>query len=138
MSKILLIASLCFLVSCSESNFVLSPESRLPKWFDIPEGEEQSDYTATLDYYINRNGHKAVLKIKKKHGFFWVKRISIKLKSLGPTSFNGRDSEGLLIHPSYEVLSAEGITDVVEHKYRNNIFYMNDDPDVWEKLGIER
>ena len=138
MSKILLIASLCFVVSCSESNFVLSPESRLPKWFDIPEGETRGEYTGTLDYYIRSDGRIAVLKLKKKNGFFSIKKIVTKKKGLEPITLGYRAPTGPLGYPSYEILSAKGITDVVEHKYRNNIFYMNDDPDVWEKLGIER
>lgn len=137
MRKCLLVVILFIIAGCSESNFVLSPDSRLPKWFDIPEKSQRADYKVTLDYYIKADGRVAVLKLKKKGRFFRLDKVVVKQKGLEPIVFEGRNSEGLLNYPVYEILSAKGITDVVEHKHRNNIFYMNDDPEVWEKLGVE-
>jgi len=55
-SKILFIA-LLLLVSCSptrgcvESNFTLTPDSRLPKWFSLPSGYSRDMVTVELSYY---------------------------------------------------------------------------------------
>jgi len=39
--------------SCAESNFELSKESRLPRWFTLPDGLSRSDVSARLDIYAN-------------------------------------------------------------------------------------
>jgi len=36
----------------------------------------------------------------------------------------------------YEVLTANGISEVVEHRRMEPIFYINDDPEVRRKLGV--
>ena len=136
MSKYILVAILC-ITGCSESNFELSPDSRLPKWFDLPEGAERASYTVTLDYYVEKDGRVAVLKLKEKDSFFPVKKIVAKQKGLEPIAFEGRTSEGMLNYPVYEILYAEGIADVIEHKHRDAVFYMNDNEEVWQKLGVE-
>jgi hypothetical protein len=36
----------------------------------------------------------------------------------------------------YEVLTANGITEVIEHRQMEPIFYITDDADVKERLGV--
>jgi hypothetical protein len=36
---------------CAESQFRLAPESRLPKWFALPDGVQRSEVEVTLAYY---------------------------------------------------------------------------------------
>jgi hypothetical protein len=38
--------------------------------------------------------------------------------------------------PAYEVITVNGITDIVEHRKPEPIFYMTDDPAVWKELGV--
>ena len=39
-------------LGCSEANFNLAPNSRLPKWFKLSTGLSRADVTVTMDYYI--------------------------------------------------------------------------------------
>ena len=39
-------------------------------------------------------------------------------------------------YPSYAVVSAWGITEVVEHRHLGDVFYIDDDPAVRAKLGL--
>jgi hypothetical protein len=39
-------------------------------------------------------------------------------------------------NPSYVVVSAWGITEVIEHKHAGDVFYINDDPMIRAKLGL--
>ncbi len=39
-------------------------------------------------------------------------------------------------YPAYEVITVNGVTDIVEFRHMEPIFYMTDDPRVWKELGI--
>jgi len=128
--------SLVVNVGCiSESNFRLSEESRLPKWFELPTGRTREDVIVTLHYYSYPSGGEAKLVLKEHGAWFPLKKVSGKLRGLEPIKLESNiNNEDI----AYEVLSAEGITDVIEHKGMNDLFYMSDDPAVWKELGVEQ
>jgi hypothetical protein len=39
-------------------------------------------------------------------------------------------------YPSYEIITVNGITDIIEHRKPEAIFYVTDDPTVWKELGV--
>lgn len=39
-------------------------------------------------------------------------------------------------YPSYEVITVKGITDIIEHRKMEPVFYVTDDPAVWSELGV--
>ncbi|HSZ22571.1 MAG TPA: hypothetical protein VK782_05495 [Candidatus Sulfotelmatobacter sp.] len=39
-------------------------------------------------------------------------------------------------NPSYVVVNAEGVCEVIEHRYPGDVFYVNDDPSTRLKLGL--
>ena len=39
-------------------------------------------------------------------------------------------------YPSYEVVTINGTTEVIEHLQRGPIFYITDDPEVKRRLGV--
>jgi hypothetical protein len=39
-------------------------------------------------------------------------------------------------YPQYFAVTVDGITDIVEHKKMEPIFYMTDDPAIWKELGV--
>lgn len=39
-------------------------------------------------------------------------------------------------YPSYSVITVNGITDIIEHRKMEPIFYVTDDPAIWKKLGV--
>lgn len=47
-----------------------------------------------------------------------------------------RSKTGPIPYPIYEVLTANGVTEVVEHRRMEPVFYITDDPDVRRKLGV--
>jgi len=36
----------------------------------------------------------------------------------------------------YEIVMVDGVTDIIEHRERNDIFYMTDDPAVWKEIIV--
>lgn len=125
------------LSSCLESSFELASESRLPKWFKLPEGKSRTDFTVRLDYYSSFKGGNVVLKFCAKDSFFCVKKIkaerngpSIELKKPPVGSAKG--------YPAYEIITVDGVTEVIEHRKMEPVFYLVDDPAILAELGVSR
>ena len=124
------------LIACAESGFDLAPESRLPKWFDVPKGKVRADLKVTMDYYVKPNKREVVFKLYDENG---KKLRKVKGTLLGDRPLELKDSKKGVSkgYPSYEVIIVNGITDIVEHRKMEPIFYMADDPAVLEELGIK-
>jgi hypothetical protein len=41
-------------------------------------------------------------------------------------------------YPSYSVITVNGITEIIEHRKPEPIFYITDDPAVWKELGVRQ
>ena len=122
------------LSGCLESSFELADESRLPKWFYLPENMSRSDVKVTLAYY-------GPLVSGKGKAVFWLQRSDGRtLKKIeGITGDHPlllkNQREGFPPgRPLYEVITIDGITDIVEHRKMEPVFYMADDPEVWQEL----
>ena len=129
--RFILLGLIIFLVGCSEAEFSLSPDSRLPKWFEIPEGQKREDFTVILSYYVWPSGREATLRLKRKGDWLSKDKIVVKLIGLEPIKLKN-SSDGY--YPSYEIITGNDITDIIEHRQMKPIFYLTDDPTVWKEL----
>ncbi len=135
-TKIALFFLIVILTGCTEGNFDLSEDSRLPKWFKIPEGMTRGDVTVTMDTYLfptektifklwDKKGNKlSAVKGKRFGGYLYPK----KLKNHHPGYPEG--------YPSFEVIIANGIIDIIEHRKMEPVFYISDDPKVWREFRV--
>jgi hypothetical protein len=57
-------------------------------------------------------------------------------KKLVAVDANIIQQENIRGNPSYVVVNASGVTEVVEHKHLGNVFYIDDDPAVRARLGL--
>jgi hypothetical protein len=118
-----------------ESTFELASESRLPKWITIPSGLTRADVSITMSYYVMPWGRSATFILQDTKG---QRRANVygKMKGSEPLYLKhpppGFPSE----YPSYEVITANGITEIIEHRKPEPIFYITDDPAVWKELGV--
>ena len=137
----LLFAMLFCLTGCLESSFQLSGDSRLPKWFDVPDGADRNNFSVTMDLYSTFSGGEAVIKLFQKDKTFHMQEYtitteeqpnirSVQLKS-PPEGFQ----KG---YPRYKVVKINGITDIIELRKMEPFFYMTDDPVIWKELGVEQ
>jgi hypothetical protein len=131
---ILLLTSL-FGIGCSEANFDLAPESRLPKWFKLPAGLSRSDVTVTMDYYIPPWGRIAVFTMYDKKGHK-IAKVTGKQKGDSPNEIKNRPLGFPSGYPSYEIITVDSVTDIIEHRKMEPIFYVTDDSNVWKELGV--
>jgi hypothetical protein len=121
----------------AESCFDLSPESRLPRWFSLPVGTPRESASVHMCYYLDASGRTATFILRGERNEKLAKasgsvqgRYPLVLKDL-PAGYPPG-------YPSYEIVSVDGITDVIEHRQMEPVFFINDDPGVWSELGVAR
>jgi len=118
---------------CVESSFRLSSESRLPKWF-ASAAVPRDEATVTMDYYTGGLGRTARFILRDGKGRLVAAGVG-QLEGYSPLTVEGRTGpDG---HPSYEIITVDGITDVIEHRRMEPIFYITDDPVVRQNLGVQ-
>lgn len=139
-SKAVLLCAVFGLTGCLESSFDLADQSRLPKWFDVPEKAHREDYSLRMDLYTGPSGGKAVFTLNKSGSLFGAKTYTINYADQ-PSSITvelenppkGYPSG----YPAYKVVKINGVVDIVELRRMEPFFYMTDDPKVWKELGVE-
>jgi hypothetical protein len=139
--KIFLLIILFSLAGCLESKFRLSDQSRLPKWFVVPEGRDRKDFSVKMELYSTFTGGKVIFKLFEKDNFFHTQQYEITtdtqpgIRSVQISSQPEGIEQG---YPRYKIITVNGITDIVELRKREPVFYMADDPNVWKELGVEQ
>ena len=76
---VFLMAILLCLTGCLESSFQLSEDSRLPTWFDIPDGMRRGNFTVQMELYSTFSGGEVVIKLFKKNELFHEENKAITL-----------------------------------------------------------
>ena len=118
-----------------ESTFELASESRLPKWITLPPGLTRADVSITMSYYIMPWGSSATFTVQDTKGQT-LKKVDGKVKGLEPLELNHPPPGFPPGYPAYEIITVKGITDIIEHRKMEPIFYITDDPAVWKELGV--
>jgi hypothetical protein len=125
---VVLCVSCCAVTGCIESSFQLAGSSRLPQWITIPSGLTRKDVSVTMNYYSNPFGPDVKFLEKDKNGRI-LSKVSGKTrgcplqgKNPPPGVEPGRG------YPGYVVITVDGITEIIEHKKMEPLFYVNDDP----------
>jgi hypothetical protein len=118
-----------------ESTFELASESRLPKWITLPPALTRADVSITMSYYSKPWGASAGFTLRDKKGHVLTKLYG-KTRGLGPSQLKHPPPGFPPGSPAYEVITVNGITDIIEHRKPEPIFYVTDDPAVWKELGV--
>lgn len=117
-----------------ESTFELARESRLPKCTALPPGLTRADVSITMSYYVRPWGSSATFILRDPK---WQIRTTVdgKVKGLGPLKLKHPPPGFPPGYPAYEVITVNGITEIIEHRKAEPAFYITDDPTVWKELG---
>ncbi len=118
-----LLISFLPMVGCLESTFNLADDSRLPRWVTLPPGVARADVSITLGYYTSLGGYDAKVTLRNREG-----------KTLAEVKGKMKCHSSFASYPAYEVVVANGITEVIEHKKMEPKFYITDDPAVKKML----
>jgi hypothetical protein len=118
-----------------ESTFELASESRLPKWITLPPGLTRVDVSITVSYYVMPWGSSAIFILRDNKGQVLTK-VKGKVKGLEPFQLKHPPQGFPPGYPAYEIITVSGITEIIEHRKLEPIFYITDDPAVWKELGV--
>jgi hypothetical protein len=124
---------------CVESSFVLAPDSPLPRWFTLPDNLRRADVECELHYYVSLFGRSAKFVLRTTDGKTLARGRGVQF-GVEPLVLGPRPPTGPLPYPSYEVITVNNFTEVIEHKRMEPIFHVNRDPAVRTQLRdlIER
>lgn len=118
-----------------ESTFELASESRLPKWITLPRGLTRADVSLSMSYYVWPWGSRATFILRDAKGKTLAK-VNGKVRDLGPNQLKESRPGSAAGYPSYEVITVNGMTEIIEHRKMEPIFYVTDDPAVRKQLGV--
>jgi hypothetical protein len=120
-----------------ESTFELASESRLPKWIILPPGHTRADVSVTMNYYVKPWGRSVTFIFQDQKGKMLAK-VDGKQRGLEPFHLKNPPQVFARGYPSYEIVTVDGITEIIEHRKMEPIFYVTDDPAVWKELmGVQ-
>lgn len=115
-----------------ESSFELSSESKFPGWYTLPPNTQRSDINVQMNYYVKSSGHTSTFIITNLKNSKSVKFIGTS-RGLEPINLEHSSSS----YPAYEVITVNGITEVIEHRNMEPIFYITDKPAILNELGAK-
>lgn len=116
----------------AESTFTLANESRLPRWVKLPPGVTRADVSLTMSYYVKPWGRSAQFVLRDKNGQVLGKEHG-SMTCKEPLQVRGRSQDPSADYPAYEAITVNGITDIIEHKKMEPIFFVTDNPAVWKQ-----
>ena len=131
---IAILAVLLFLRQCSldptsgfdmryglaESNFNLARESRLPRWFQLPDGVSRGDITVEFVYFLSKT---KIAAINNKTGKIFFSAEADQKHHPITEAESKRMKQGWPC-PSYVLISANGIEEVIAHIEKGDIVYI--------------
>ena len=127
---LLFLAMVLSLCSCDlrygiiESSFILSPESRLPKWLTLPTGYSRDKVRIEILVYTHPIKENIICIV---YGPPPEQRILIEYVGTKryPTDMQKR---GRSTYPRYIVIKVNGIEEVFEQRQSDNLLYVSDAP----------
>jgi len=113
-----------------ESEFRLAGESRLPRWFTVPKEYGRKDLDVEIYYYnplFGKTNFIAYLigppperkKLEKKYGVKQWYSGSVK-------KWYAKNDH----YPNFNIVTIEGVVELIEHRHMAPIFYVSDDPEM--------
>jgi len=120
-----------------ESCFDLSSTSRLPKCFSLPAGTSRENATVHMCYFVKQTGRTASFVLRGAHDQK-LAEVEGTERGLEPLTLRQSPAGFPPGYPSFEVITVAGITDVIEHRRMEPVFYVNDNPAVWAELGVSK
>ncbi len=134
-----IIVLLLFMCGCHpkygfvESEFRLSPDSRLPKWVGIPPGLSRDDLSMTITFYTHPFLKKVKIVVIGPKPENKVINEVIGDQWYHPLTLNQpRD-----VFPRYIVVSVDNIKEVFEHKEKGPVFFITDDHQIISELKMK-
>jgi len=110
-----------------ESEFELSPESRLPKWFSLPDSYSRQDLTVTLTFYSHPLYRKVKIKIYGPAPARKKLAEEIGTNRWHPITDRQFKAQGTYnIYPNYSIIDVKGTDEIYEQRRPEPFLYIAD------------
>jgi hypothetical protein len=109
-----------------ESSFDLAKESRLPEWFSLPANLDRRDVNIKIFYYVPPPPFKENVKALLIGPGPEHKIIDTKIGISRAHPMNSKDPRSPNYYPRHTIITFDGITEIVEHKKMEPIYYIAD------------
>lgn len=136
-SVLLAFVALCTAISgchMSEASFVLAQSSRIPKWFALPAGATRKDVEVNMTYYVEDQGRIAKFTFIDLRDNKVLAQADGTLRGLEPLKV--KTDQPTAKTPTYEIVSVAGVTELVEHRSMEPVFYISDDANLKREFGL--
>jgi hypothetical protein len=137
--SLILILSSAALAGCAESAFDLAPASRLPQWFNLPKGLTRAQVTVQDVEYLDHSEFGLYDLTRAKswgwgmlldyHEGYKIAQVTVDSRHIVRKRFTS-------YYPFYEAVTVNRITEVLEFKRMEPIFYVTDDPEIRAAMGL--
>jgi len=131
-----LLAIVCFTnMGCSllpEASFKLASDSRLPKWVTLPPEVTTANVSLTMSYYVKPWGRSAQFVLRDKNERI-IEKENGKMRCKEPFQLRNHLQGASTGYPVYEAITVNGVTEIIEHRKMEPIFYVTDDIAVWKQ-----
>jgi hypothetical protein len=132
-NRIILTAVLIFLIyGCDprygfiESEFQLAAESRLPRWFALPSGYCRKDVSMSLTFFTHPFSRKVKVMVRGS-----TSEHKVLMEKIGDQRYHPfTEQQKYDFYPRYIIVRVGNVEEVFEHKQRDNILYITDDPNI--------
>jgi hypothetical protein len=91
--------------------------------------------TVTVSYYVRPSGRTATFDLYDSHKNK-LSQLSGSVRGMEPTRLRGTSPAVGPGYPTYEVITVNGMVEVIEHRRMEPVFYVTDDPAVWNELAV--
>jgi hypothetical protein len=115
-----------------EATFNLANDSRLPKWVTLPPGLTRANVSLTMSYYVMPGGRSAQFILRDKNEQI-MKKENGKMRCKEPFQLKNPSQGFPSDYPAYEAITVNGVTEIIEHRKMEPIFYVTDDAAVWKQ-----
>jgi hypothetical protein len=112
---------------CVESDFLLSKESRLPKWMQLPSGYNRSDVNVSLFLY-NFSKARFIVRGSEPERTKLID-VLVKAEWHEATRREANRRGSFVFRPHYYHVSYKGIDDIIEFPCEGPVFWMADSVD---------
>jgi hypothetical protein len=132
----LLVVACGLMAACEyfpESEFMLSKESRMPRWFEIPVGVARSDLSVRMSYYLKLSNRVGGVKFEIRNDKTGSRLASFKGEVLNPAPMYVHRIDPTAPpgkRASYSIVRLNGVIEVIEHRRVEPVFDISDDPEV--------
>jgi hypothetical protein len=87
-----------------------------------------------MSYYVKQEGRTSTFKLLDAKGQM-LAEVSGAQKGLEPLKLKTPQPGFPAGYPFYEIITVNGVTEIIEHRKMEPIFYVTDDPAIWKELG---